>query len=342
MEATTGPSADVLLVTVTDVETDAVRDALAERHGRSFQTTFLGDKTYRDLGLIGGARAMLVRSEMGAGGPGGSLLTVAAGIAALRPAAIIMLGIAFGVAPGRQQIGDILVARQLMLYELQRVGTDSLGDYQLRARGDRPSATAWLLDRFRAGRDDWRGAPPHFGLILSGDKLVDNHDFRAQLGQLEPEAIGGEMEGAGLYAAAQSQRADWILVKAISDWADGAKGQAKDESQRLAARNAAEYVFHVLEKGGLARTPPGAAARPGATPLLPPSQLRLLLAERLDSEELGAACFDLGIDPDNLPGRGKAARARELISYLERRNELERLRAWLRQQRPDIDLTAAR
>jgi nucleoside phosphorylase len=245
--------ADVLLVTVTDAEIDAVRDVLAERHGRGFDTRFIGDKTYYDLGVLGGARTVLVRSEMGAGGIGGATLTIAAAIADLAPTAIIMLGIAFGLDPQRQQIGDILVSRQLMLYDLQRVGTDSAGNYQVRARGDRPASSHWLLDRFRTGRDGWRGAGLHFGLILSGDKLVDHQDFRAQLLQLEPEAVGGEMEGAGLYAAAQRNKVDWIMIKAICDWADGNKQVNKDARQQKAAQNAASFTFYVIQQGGLAK-----------------------------------------------------------------------------------------
>ena len=64
-----------------------------------------------------------------------------------------------------------------------------------------------------------------FGDGLSGEKLVDNLDFRDQLLNLEPEAIGGEMEGAGLYVACQDKKVDWILVKAVCDWADGQKGK---------------------------------------------------------------------------------------------------------------------
>lgn len=346
--------ADVLLVTVTDVETDAVHELLKERHGRQFSNVFAGSQVYRDLGLIGGARTFLMRSEMGSGGVAGSLLTVIAGINDLKPTAIIMLGIAFGIDPQRQQIGDVLVGRQLLLYDLQRVGADSSGAYMVRPRGDRPSVASRLLALFRAGRDNWRGAPLHFGLLLSGDKLVDNQDFRDQLQHLEPEAIGGEMEGAGLYAAAQTQKVDWILIKAISDWADGTKNQQKAQSQRLAAHNAAEYVFHVIEQGGLAAptveavastpqahpTPPRAdpQARPQAGRPAAGGDLRMLLTERLDSEELNTICFDLSIDPDNLPGSGKAARVRELIAYLTRRNSIEQLRAWIRQNRPDIEL----
>lgn len=75
---------------------------------------------------------------------------------------------------------------------------------------------------------------------------MDNIDFREQLRELEPETIGGEMEGAGLYAACQDNHVDWILVKAICDWAGGNKAQNKDEYQRLAADNAARFVLYAL------------------------------------------------------------------------------------------------
>jgi len=54
----------------------------------------------------------------------------------------------------------------------------------------------------------------------------------------------GEMEGSGLYAAAQESKIDWGLVKGISDFADGNK---KDEDQPIAARNAASFVLHVIQ-----------------------------------------------------------------------------------------------
>jgi hypothetical protein len=66
------------------------------------------------------------------------------------------------------------------------------------------------------------------------------------------------MEGAGLYAVAQREKVDWILVKAICDYADGNKGQDKDKRQQTAARNAARFVFHVLNQGGFADHTTGA------------------------------------------------------------------------------------
>jgi nucleoside phosphorylase len=246
------PRCDVLLVTATPVEVLAVRDLCQEQLQRSFSLYFRGQKTYFDLGSIGGARTFLVQSEMGAGGPAGALLTVQEGIQVLSPSAVIMVGVAFGTDPKKQHLGDILVSRQLLGYEPQRVERDASGQIRYIPRGDRPQASVRLLDRLRAGVLDWQGAPVHFGLMLSGEKLVDHPDFREYLRQMEPEAIGGEMEGAGLYAAAQRNKVDWIVVKAICDWADGKKSQNKDQRQQTAARNAVGFIFHVLQQGGLA------------------------------------------------------------------------------------------
>jgi nucleoside phosphorylase len=259
------PHADILLVTVTDVEAQAIFDVLQAQFGRSLVRHHIEGKTYYDLGSIGGATVAMVQSEMGAGGLGAAFLTVQKGIDALHPSAVIMVGIAFGVDSKKQRIGDVLVSRQLMLYEPQRVGQSKAGSPEIRARGDRSPASPALLDTFRSGKLDWsppvtshaaRGSTPpevRFGLIVTGEKLVDNLEFREQLRHLEPDAIGGEMEGAGLYVAAHDRGVAWILVKAICDWADGNKGRGKQQRQKLAAQNAAHFVFHVLQLGGIAQ-----------------------------------------------------------------------------------------
>src|SRR5205085_1221462 len=101
-------------------------------------------------------------------------------------------------------------------YNPKKVSIDAYNQPQTSLRGDLVSVPIRPLDRFRAGAKDWSEPPHvHFGLILSGDHLVNNLAYREQLHQLEPEAIGGEMEGAGLYAAAQRRKVDWLLVKAI-------------------------------------------------------------------------------------------------------------------------------
>ena len=104
-----------------------------------------------------------------------------------------MVGIAFGLKPGPQEMGDILVSRQIRDYKPRKVGINA--NNQL--RGDLVTASIRPLDRFRMGAKYWPEPPHiHFGLILSGDDLVNNLEYRDQLHQFEPDAIGGEMEGA--------------------------------------------------------------------------------------------------------------------------------------------------
>jgi hypothetical protein len=66
-------------------------------------------------------------------------------------------------------------------------------------------------------------------------------------------------------------------------------------------------------------------------------RLLLLLTTHFSEEELRDLCFYLDdVDFDSLPGRGKNARARELVMYLERRNQLGTLQAVGRDVRPDV------
>jgi WD40 repeat protein/nucleoside phosphorylase len=242
-------NADVLLVTATKVEATAVLHLFEKPQLRR-----IGDKTYYDLGVVNGANVFLVQTEMGTEGPGGATLTVRQAIYDLSPSAVIMVGIAFGVNKHEQRIGDILVSKQLLVYESQRIGTGSDGRATITMRGDRPLASLRLLDRFRSGDLDWQGVTVRFGLLFSGNKLIDNKIFRDQLLKVQSDAIGGEMEGAGVCAAAQQSKVDWILVKAICDWADGNKAQDKDLRQQMAAENAARFTLHVLRRGGFTRS----------------------------------------------------------------------------------------
>jgi nucleoside phosphorylase/tetratricopeptide (TPR) repeat protein len=267
MSATT----DVLIVTATDVESRAVLSAFKEATGREPKPEPIGDRLYLDLGEVNTTRVFMTLSGMGSGGLDGAQEAVRKGIEALSPFAVIMVGIAFGVNEKKQSIGDVLISDRLMLYELQRVGTDQDGGYQIVPRGDRPRASPSLINRFRVASLSWdqSKAEVRLGLVLSGDKLVDNVDFRGQLLDFEPEAIGGDMEGAGLYVACQNSKVDWILVKAICDWGDGHKSLEKAARQQLASANAAAFVLHALQQAPLkSPRPPVLVPEPSLVPAL--------------------------------------------------------------------------
>jgi len=245
--------ADILLVTTAPGESKALLRVIEQKTGQKTISCPIGGRTYQYLGKINGSQVFLTRCQQGSGGTGGSQETIQIAISNLHPKAVIMLGFAFGLHPERQNIGDILVSKQLSLYDFQRVGTSTNAEQQIRYRGDRPSASAGLVDWLDSaallGWDDNNGRVQS-GIVLTGDKLVDNLDFRQHLLLCEPEAIGGEMEGAGLYVACHDAKVDWILVKAICDWADK-KADNKEANQTKAAENAANFVLHAIEHSAL-------------------------------------------------------------------------------------------
>jgi len=237
-------TAPLLLISVTDVEVRAMFSIVP-----GALPTVIQNRTYSDLGLVGETRAYLVQAT--GLGPSGVRACIEDGIRALAPCALILVGIAFCLQPERQQIGDILLSRQVQDYDPQRWGRGVDQEIVMQGRGNRVTATEWLLDRFTAGKHLWsKTAQIQTGLLLSGSLLVDHPEARDRVRQLAPEALGGEMEAATLCDIAQRHHVSWIVVKAISDRADDCKWQHEQEYQRLAAENATQFVFYVIGQPG--------------------------------------------------------------------------------------------
>lgn len=241
--------ADVLLMTVNDAETAAVRDAL---EGIGGIPTLHRGKTnmYWIYSPLGGVVVASVRSSPGAGSVDGSSLTLYDALRDLKPRIVIGVGVAFGRDEAKQPVGRVLVSSTLSSYDLARVGEGT----DLPRGPARLSSSPMLLGRFRDS--DWRdvGLDIECGELLSGSKLIDSAVFKAKLFEIYPEAIGGEMEGSGIYAASErfsEAKVDWILVKAICDYAEN-KSTDKKARQALAAANAARAVVTVLASGGFA------------------------------------------------------------------------------------------
>ncbi len=240
----------VLIVTVTSVESQAVLAAFSDASGHPPKPVTVNDHIYQLLGKVGRFECYLAISEMGTGGIDGSLISVQRAITELDPKLVIMAGIAFGIDKTKQSIGDILVSKQLLVYDLQRMNMDGT----VTLRGNKVPASPALLNWLRHAELTWQklsDSKIRAGLVLSGDKLIDNVDYRKALVSAAPEAVGGEMEGAGLYVACQQSNVNWLLVKAICDWADGKKGKNKEANQQKAATNAAGLVVHLLKSASV-------------------------------------------------------------------------------------------
>ena len=194
--------AQILLVTATDVETTALHASLRPLSPRTLcLKTTLGTQTYY-IGRLGGYGVIHVQCQMGSVLPGASESTVTEAISQWGVKAVIMVGIAFGVDRDKQRIGDILVSKTVIPYEVQRVGKGKVV-----SRGPIPPCGAILLNRFTNGRQ-WNhplSGQKRARLIpaqmLSGESLIDDHTYRTKLLKRFPQAEGGEMEGTGVFAA---------------------------------------------------------------------------------------------------------------------------------------------
>ncbi|MUH00835.1 hypothetical protein F7734_54625 [Scytonema sp. UIC 10036] len=236
---------EVVIITATDVELKAVTRYLKPFPPRKrVLLLYSGAETYY-LGKFGAFPTVVTKCRMGAIGEGSVILATEQAQRLWHPKAVIMVGIAFGKDVTKQKIADVLVASKIISYEQQSIGEE------ITHRGSIPPSNTILLNRFENSQN-WKFLRPDgsysqviSGSILSGEKLVDNPEFKAKLFQTFPDAIGGEMEGAGLCAASGRMGTAWILVKSICDWADGKKD---DKHQALAAAAAASLVHYVLSQ----------------------------------------------------------------------------------------------
>jgi nucleoside phosphorylase len=238
MKNTSSSIMNILIVTATDKETSAVLNKAEQMLDQTAEASIQGDHAVSFLGTIKSSKIWHAQCEAGSGGPSGSQAIVTDLIVALNPKYVLMPGIAFGLDVSKQKIGDILISTHVCPYEKQRVGQK-----ETIQRGEKVPSSPSLLSTLRVVKQKWKKADMHFGIIMSGEKLVDNPDLVAQLKEIQPEAIGGEMEGAGLYAAAYRKKTDWILFKSIVDWGMG----KTDEFQNDSSLFASEVLFETLK-----------------------------------------------------------------------------------------------
>ncbi len=226
----------VLLVVATEVERQAVLRRAAKGRDSEPRPDFTGGHPVYRLGVIGGADVVLAQTGMGVTSPVSAAYGVPELLREWSPRYVVMVGICFGLREDYQSLGDVIVGRQL------RVINHRIGEGEKRDRGDQVTAGHRLVERFTVA-DPPPGARVWHGQLLSWDVLVDSPTLRNDLRARYPDALGGEMEGAGVYAAAVRDRTEWIVVKGICDW-----GREKTyDFQELAAGNAAEFVLGLIE-----------------------------------------------------------------------------------------------
>ena len=255
----------ILLVTANDFEHYAALSLLEPMEGNAvllrFQHNYTGSLakvvTYT-FGRFGAFNAAVQRMTTQGPSPAQDVITIAADCFGHHLNAIFSVGVACGVKKKNNML-DVLVSKTVTFYTLARHGTNKQGKPEIISRAIANMTTSEFLLQHFANPPEWPTKSSKIaarltnikpkkrtGLILSGDYLVDNKEFKDELlNTFAKEAIGIEMEGAGLYHDYRSHNYEILIVKAVCDFGDGTKNK---DYQPTAALLAAECLHHYLNK----------------------------------------------------------------------------------------------
>ena len=202
---------DVVIITATPIEQNHVMHLLdpyphlqPTNSDHKILFTQIEQETYY-LGLFGNYESAIMRCERGAAVATAAPLASQRALKLWRPRAVVMVGTAFGSGATGQKRGDILVASYIIKYN-----NDT----------SRPESNSILQGRFKEESGSFKFERPdgkfcevyrkRLGPILSGETNVQDPELIKEFLERYPDAIGGEMEGAGLYVAAESTHTPWI------------------------------------------------------------------------------------------------------------------------------------
>jgi nucleoside phosphorylase len=259
-------------------------------------------------------------------------------LAQYEPSRVLLTGIA-GALSEDVALGDIVVAEQVVDYELAKIRDEETETRWSVYRND----PVFLHHAKQYKGEDWKtnitSSPPaaapegfkpnvHFGVVMSGNKVVANIAAAQNLLGFWRRALAVEMEGAGVGAALYHHDSSipFTLIKGICDRADSNKN---DDWQEYAASASASYAINLLvDEFGTSDMPQMVAATDSqVVPNTSISRyaLRVLIASSYDMGELKTLCFDLDVDWDELIGNTKTEKIVSLYLYCKRKGKLQDL-----------------
>ncbi len=93
------------------------------------------------------------------------------------------------------------------------------------------------------------GFSGYSGRSIAGDQFIAGNDARKAIDEKFPAAWATEMEGAAIAQVAAEFQKPFLVIRSISDKANGEADITFNEMLPLAARNSQEVLFKILEKG---------------------------------------------------------------------------------------------
>ena len=262
-----------LLITALEEERDAL---LAKLHGvRKLDRDGAGAHTYyeAEVSTLRKDKACyrVVVSSLSGMGPIKAAIKASAVIQRWNPQYVLMIGIGGGIE-GEVQLGDVMVASQVVDYTLGKV------------RDDRPREERWQVHRADADlldavtnfpttwedlivreRPDSAVSARRIGIIASGGDVIDSKAQIAIYREDWPKLIGVEMEGGGMAEALHDdiKRPRFLMIRGVSDLANADhNAETKKVWRAYACHVAAAYAVGLLRDGPVKAPTHSTSSRP--------------------------------------------------------------------------------
>ena len=197
-------------------------------------------KTYYE-GRIGQHEVVLVQSGIG---KVLSAMSVAILAETFGVDAIINTGSAGAVSEGLA-IGDVVIADRLVYHDVD-VTAFGYAYGQMAGQELYFLADSDLMAKLQAVLAQ-EGQESHRGLIATGDSFIADPDRVAAIKHHFPEVLAVEMEGAAIAQAAQAAGKPFLVIRAMSDTAQGDANISFDEFILEAGKRSAQTLLALLK-----------------------------------------------------------------------------------------------
>jgi len=144
---------------------------------------------------------------------------------------VVSVGICFSMSCEKLNVGDLIMSSSVWQYETAKIEN---GKTKILSKPVSDKFSEKAILRFLENTKV--KSKILFGQMVSGEKLVNEKDFLEQIKELFPEAVAGDMEGAGVSSACKSLRISWFIIKSISDFGSGDKSDKPRAYEDLASR----------------------------------------------------------------------------------------------------------
>lgn len=167
------------------------------------------------------------------------------------PSCIINTGIAGGLASDLN-VGDVVIATDLVQHDFDATALGYAKGYVCNGiQSSKPTifySDEELVNAFEKEAVNLLGKDRvHKGRIASGDMFVGNAEKKQEIIELF-NASAAEMEGAAIAHSAYLNHIPFVIVRAISDLADGTAASSLEEFEYKSAQISAKIIKTLFEK----------------------------------------------------------------------------------------------